>query len=162
MQNGCYKRGNYRLFRKHLLDDGKAERTVESYLLNASKNLLSQTYCHPSALSMLSSSRNFTIGYAQDFVKYGMVPELMGRLPVIASLDDLDQSMLLRILQEPKNALIKQYEELMRMDGVTLRFEAEALESIADKALEQGMGARGLRSIVEGIIGLNVRASYKV
>jgi len=111
---------------------------------------------------MLSSSRNFTIGYAQDFVKYGMVPELMGRLPVIASLDDLDQSMLLRILQEPKNALIKQYEELMRMDGVTLRFEAEALESIADKALEQGMGARGLRSIVEGIIRLNVRASYKV
>ncbi len=88
----------------------------------------------------------------QDFVKYGMIPELMGRLPVIATLDDLDQTMLLRILQEPKNALIKQYEELMRMDGVTLRFEAKALESIADNALKQGMGARGLRSVVEGIL----------
>ena len=88
----------------------------------------------------------------QDFVKYGMVPELMGRLPVIASLDELDQSMLLHILQEPKNALIKQYEELMRMDGVMLRFEVEAMESIANKALELGMGARGLRSIVEGVL----------
>lgn len=87
-----------------------------------------------------------------DFVKYGIVPELMGRLPVIATLEDLDQSMLLRILQEPKNALIKQYEELMRMDGVKLHFEAGALESIADKALSQGMGARGLRSIVEDIL----------
>ncbi|HZK53975.1 MAG TPA: ATP-dependent Clp protease ATP-binding subunit ClpX [Desulfosporosinus sp.] len=89
---------------------------------------------------------------SQDFVKYGMIPELMGRLPVIALLDELEQSMLLRILQEPKNALIKQYQELMRMDGVTLQFEAGALECIADKALEQGMGARGLRSIVEGIL----------
>jgi endopeptidase Clp ATP-binding regulatory subunit (clpX) len=88
----------------------------------------------------------------QDFVRYGMVPELMGRLPVIATLEDLDRSMLLRILMEPKNALIKQYAELMRMDGITLTFEADALESIADKALERGMGARGLRSIVEGIL----------
>jgi len=88
----------------------------------------------------------------QDFVKYGMVPELMGRLPVITTLDDLDQSMLLRILKEPKNALLKQYEELMRMDGVVLQFEPEALESIADKALDTGMGARGLRGIVEGVL----------
>lgn len=87
-----------------------------------------------------------------DFIHYGLIPELVGRLPVIATLKDLDQSMLLRILQEPHDALIKQYQELMRMDGVTLRFEQGALESIADKALERGMGARGVRRIIEGIL----------
>lgn len=87
-----------------------------------------------------------------DFIRYGLIPELVGRLPVIATLKDLDQSMLLRILQEPQDALIKQYQALMRMDGITLRFEQGALESIADKALDRGMGARGLRNIIEEIL----------
>ena len=87
-----------------------------------------------------------------DLVKYGIIPELVGRIPVIVSLDPLDRESLVRILTEPKNSLTKQYIKLMAMDGVTLEFEDAALERIADKAIELNTGARGLRSIMEGIM----------
>ena len=87
-----------------------------------------------------------------DLVKYGIIPELVGRIPVIVSLDPLDRESLVRILTEPKNSLTKQYIKLMEMDGVTLEFEDAALEKIADKAIELNTGARGLRSIMEGIM----------
>ena len=87
-----------------------------------------------------------------DLLQFGIIPELIGRLPVIASLDSLSRDDLVRILSEPKNAMTKQYQELMRMDGVELVFEPEALEAIADKAIERKIGARGLRSIVEEVM----------
>ena len=87
-----------------------------------------------------------------DLVKYGIIPELVGRIPVIVSLDPLDRESLVRILTEPKNSLTKQYIKLMAMDGVTLEFEDAALEKSADKAIELNTGARGLRSIMEGIM----------
>ena len=85
----------------------------------------------------------------QDLVKYGLIPELVGRLPVLTTLSDLDRDALIRILDEPKNALLKQYSELFRMDGVSLEFQKEALQAIADKTLEKKTGARGLRAILE-------------
>ncbi len=88
----------------------------------------------------------------QDFVKYGMIPELVGRMPVITVLDELDEHMLTRILTEPKNSLVKQYKKLFELDGIELNFESEALKAIAKKAIDQKTGARGLRSIVEKIL----------
>lgn len=85
----------------------------------------------------------------QDLVKFGLIPELVGRLPILTTLTDLDRDALIRILGEPKNALLKQYTELFRMDGVSLEFQADALEAIADKTLEKKTGARGLRAILE-------------
>ena len=87
-----------------------------------------------------------------DLLQYGIIPELIGRLPVIASLDSLSRDDLVRILTEPKNAMTRQYQELMRMDGVELQFESNALEKIADRAIERKIGARGLRSIVESVM----------
>ena len=87
-----------------------------------------------------------------DVLKYGIIPELVGRLPVITPLNSLDRTALVRILTEPKNAIIKQYALLMELDGVKLEYEPEALEAIADRAVEMEIGARGLRSIMEGIM----------
>ncbi len=87
-----------------------------------------------------------------DLVKYGLIPELVGRLPVITALDNLDEEALVRIMSEPKNALIKQYQYLFGIDGIELRFENEALKAIAEKTLESGTGARGLRSIMEKLL----------
>lgn len=87
----------------------------------------------------------------QDFVKFGLIPEFIGRVPVTVSLDMLDREALIRILQEPKNALTKQYQKLFELDGVALDFDREALEAIADKALERKTGARGLRAIMEAV-----------
>lgn len=88
----------------------------------------------------------------QDFVKYGMVPEFVGRMPIIAVLDELDEESLIKILTEPKNSLVKQYKKLFQLDGIELEFETDALKAIAKKAIDQGTGARGLRSIVEKIL----------
>lgn len=88
----------------------------------------------------------------EDLLKFGLIPELVGRLPVIATLEDLDEDALVRILQEPKNALIKQYQRLFEMENVNLTFQDEALGMIARKAIERRTGARGLRSIMEGIL----------
>ena len=87
-----------------------------------------------------------------DLLKFGIIPELIGRLPVVASLDSLKREDLVRILTEPKNAMTKQYQALMAYDSVTLEFEPEALEAVADKAIEMKIGARGLRSVMEGIM----------
>ena len=87
----------------------------------------------------------------QDFVKFGLIPEFIGRVPVTVSLDMLDRDALIRILQEPKNALTRQSEKLFELDGVKLAFDADALEAIADKALERKTGARGLRAIMEAV-----------
>ena len=89
---------------------------------------------------------------AHDVVKYGIIPELVGRLPVIVALDNLDEAALVRIIKEPKNALYKQYQKLLEMDGIILEFEDDAFEAIAHLAIERNTGARGLRSILEGIM----------
>ncbi|MBE7027286.1 MAG: ATP-dependent Clp protease ATP-binding subunit ClpX [Ruminococcaceae bacterium] len=88
----------------------------------------------------------------QDLLKFGLIPEFIGRLPIIATLDSLDREALVRILTEPKNALVKQYQKLFDMDDVYLEFERKAIEAIADRAGELNTGARGLRSIVEEIM----------
>ena len=88
----------------------------------------------------------------EDLVKYGLIPEFVGRLPVIASLEDLDEGSLIKILTEPKNALIKQYQTLFKMEKVELDFRDEALKSIAKLAISRKTGARGLRSILESIL----------
>jgi ATP-dependent Clp protease ATP-binding subunit ClpX len=86
---------------------------------------------------------------AQDFIKYGLIPEFVGRLPVTVTLDLLDSNALVRILSEPKNAVCKQYKKLFELDGVELEFEEDALMAIAEEAMERKTGARGLRSIIE-------------
>ena len=88
----------------------------------------------------------------QDLKSFGLIPELIGRLPVLTYLNPLDKEALRRILVEPKNSIVKQYTKLFAMDGITLTFEDECLDFIVDKALEYKLGARGLRSIVEAII----------
>ena len=88
----------------------------------------------------------------QDLLKFGLIPEFIGRLPIVATLRDLDKETLIKILQEPKNSLVKQYQKLFEIDGVELIFEREALEAIVDKAIERKTGARGLRSIIEEIM----------
>ena len=85
----------------------------------------------------------------EDLMKFGLIPEFVGRLPVTVSLEPLDEEALVRILKEPKNALTKQYQKLMELDGVELSFEDDALTAIADKAIRQRSGARGLRAIIE-------------
>ncbi|MCX5617833.1 ATP-dependent Clp protease ATP-binding subunit ClpX [Bombella sp. TMW 2.2543] len=88
----------------------------------------------------------------EDLMKYGLIPEFIGRLPVIATLNDLDEAALVQILTEPKNALVKQYQRLFQMEGVELEFEEDAIKGIAARAIERQTGARGLRSIMEKIL----------
>ena len=88
----------------------------------------------------------------QDLLKFGLIPEFIGRLPIIATLRELDEKALVKILMEPKNALVKQYQKLFQMDEVELVFEQEAIEAIVGKAIERKTGARGLRSIIEEIM----------
>jgi ATP-dependent Clp protease ATP-binding subunit ClpX len=88
----------------------------------------------------------------EDLLKFGLIPEFIGRLPVVATLEDLDESALIDILTKPKNALVKQYQRLFEMEGVRLEFSEDALKSTAKKALARKTGARGLRSIMEGVL----------
>lgn len=88
----------------------------------------------------------------EDLLKFGLIPEFVGRLPVIATLTDLDEAALISILTKPKNALVKQYQKLFEMEGVRLRFSDDALKAVADKAIKRKTGARGLRSILEGYL----------
>ena len=85
----------------------------------------------------------------EDFIKYGLIPEFIGRVPVVVTLDNLDEDALVRILREPKNALTRQYHKLFELDGVELEFSEDALIQVAKKALERKTGARGLRAIME-------------
>ncbi len=87
-----------------------------------------------------------------DLLKFGIIPELVGRLPVITALSGLSREDLVKILTEPKNALVKQYQKLLEYDDVTLEFQPEALEAVADQAIERNIGARGLRAVMEGIL----------
>ncbi len=87
-----------------------------------------------------------------DLVKYGLIPELIGRIPVITVLESLDKSALIKIMTEPKNSIVKQYQRLFEYDGVSLEFKADALEAIADITLERKTGARGLRSVFESVL----------
>jgi ATP-dependent Clp protease ATP-binding subunit ClpX len=88
----------------------------------------------------------------EDLLRFGLIPEFIGRLPVIASLEQLDEAALIEILTKPKNALVKQYQKMLELDDVELEFEEDALKEIAKKAIERKTGARGLRSIIEGIM----------
>ena len=88
----------------------------------------------------------------EDLLKFGLIPEFVGRLPVMVTLDELDTEALVRIINEPKNALLKQYKKLFSMDNVELEVEDEAMVRIAEKAIERKTGARGLRSIMEGLV----------
>lgn len=104
-----------------------------------------------------SHSREHDVLLAQvvpnDLVKYGLIPELVGRLPVIATLESLDEKALVRILTEPRNAMVKQYKKLMRLDGIELKFQEKSLVEIAKRAIERKSGARGLRGIMEDVLG---------
>ena len=88
----------------------------------------------------------------EDLIKYGLIPEFIGRMPIIATLNDLDEKSLVKILKEPKNSLIKQYQRLFEFENVDLVFKDEAISEIAKKAISKKTGARGLRSILENIL----------
>ncbi|MVP00519.1 MULTISPECIES: ATP-dependent protease ATP-binding subunit ClpX [Paenibacillus] len=88
----------------------------------------------------------------EDLLKFGLIPEFVGRLPVVSTLEPLDEAALVRILTEPKNALVKQYQKLLEMDNVKLEFDAESLDAIAKEAIKRNTGARGLRAIIESIM----------
>ncbi|MGH8120485.1 MAG: AAA family ATPase, partial [Gammaproteobacteria bacterium] len=88
----------------------------------------------------------------EDLIKYGLIPEFVGRLPVVATLDELDEEQLVRILVEPRNALTKQYSKLFEMEGTSIEFREDALRTVARKSMERKTGARGLRSILESVL----------
>jgi ATP-dependent Clp protease ATP-binding subunit ClpX len=88
----------------------------------------------------------------EDLTKFGLIPEFIGRLPLIASVSKLDNPALVQILTEPRNALVKQYQKLFELDGVELEFTEDAIAAIADRAMERGTGARGLRAIIEEVL----------
>ncbi len=100
----------------------------------------------------LDAADTFSDVMPEDLLKYGMIPEFIGRLPVLTSVDSLDQAALMRILTDPKNALVRQYKRLFELDGVELEFTDDALEAIADQAILRGTGARGLRAILEEVL----------
>jgi len=100
----------------------------------------------------IKASQQFKYLIPDDLLKFGLIPEFVGRIPVTAALDALDENALKRILTEPRNAIVKQYQELMKLDGVELAFETDAIAQIAKQAISRKMGARGLRSIVEEIM----------
>ena len=100
----------------------------------------------------LNVGEAFKHALPQDFVKFGLIPEFIGRVPITVALDNLDRDALVRILTEPKNSLVKQYTKLFELDGVGLSFEEDAIGAIADKALERKTGARGLRAIMENVM----------
>src|SRR6185436_10187 len=88
----------------------------------------------------------------EDMIKFGLIPEFIGRLPVFASVRSLDRDALVKILTEPRNALVRQYQRLFELDGVELEFDEKAMDAIADQAILRGTGARGLRAILEEVL----------
>lgn len=100
----------------------------------------------------LKAGEYLSLVLPEDLLKFGLIPEFVGRLPVISTLEPLDESALVRILSEPKNALVKQYQKFLEMDNVALEFDQEALEAIAREAIKRNTGARGLRAIIESIM----------
>ena len=120
-----------------------ANRTAQSAIGFAADVKSKQELRHGDVLKLLE---------IEDLIKFGMIPEFIGRLPVVATLDDLDKSALITILTSPKNAIIKQYQKLFELDDIELVIDDEALGAIAEKALERKTGARGLRSIIESLL----------
>jgi len=106
-------------------------------------------HSNPQGLEGMTSSQVFAQTEAEDLLAYGLIPELIGRLPVVAALDDLDPAALMRILTEPRNALVSQYKTLMEMEGIALEIQPAALEAVVARTLKRRTGARGLRSILE-------------
>ncbi len=108
--------------------------------------------------AVVKDKRDINVGEAfrhampQDFIKFGLIPEFIGRVPVTVSLDSLDREALVRILTEPRNSLVKQYQKLFELDGVALHFDEDAIAAIAEKAMERQTGARGLRAIMENVM----------
>jgi ATP-dependent Clp protease ATP-binding subunit ClpX len=100
----------------------------------------------------LKPGEYLSMALPEDLLKFGLIPEFVGRLPVISTLEPLDEAALVRILTEPKNALVKQYQKLLEMDNVALEFDQEALDAIAKEAIKRNTGARGLRAIIESIM----------
>ncbi len=100
----------------------------------------------------LKTGEYLSLALPEDLLKFGLIPEFVGRLPVISSLEPLDEETLVRILTEPKNALVKQYQSLLNMDDVQLEFEQESLQAIANEAIKRNTGARGLRAIIEAVM----------
>jgi ATP-dependent Clp protease ATP-binding subunit ClpX len=100
----------------------------------------------------LKPGEYLSMALPEDLLKFGLIPEFVGRLPIISTLEPLDEAALVRILTEPKNALVKQYQKLLEMDNVALEFEQEALDAIAKEAIKRNTGARGLRAIIESIM----------
>ncbi|MEJ8279036.1 ATP-dependent Clp protease ATP-binding subunit ClpX [Pseudonocardia spirodelae] len=100
----------------------------------------------------LDSAERFAETLPEDLIKFGLIPEFIGRLPIVASVTSLDKDALVKILTEPRNALVKQYRKLFEMDGVELDFAEDALEAVADQAILRGTGARGLRAIMEEVL----------
>lgn len=100
----------------------------------------------------IDTADHFADVMPEDLIKFGLIPEFIGRLPVVASVTNLDKESLVKILSEPKNALVKQYTRLFEMDGVELEFSTDALEAVADQAILRGTGARGLRAIMEEVL----------
>ena len=103
-------------------------------------------------LEKADESKLLSLVQPEDLLKFGLIPEFIGRLPVIVTLDELSEDALVRIITEPKNALLKQYRKLLRLDNVDLEIEPEAIRAVAKKAIERKTGARGLRSILEGVM----------
>ncbi|MGJ9402682.1 ATP-dependent Clp protease ATP-binding subunit ClpX [Arthrobacter sp. KK5.5] len=103
--------------------------------------------------ALKSEAASYSDVRPEDLLKFGLIPEFIGRLPVITTVEKLDKDALIKILTEPKNALVKQYQKMFRIDGVELSFDESALDAIADMALERGTGARGLRAILEETLG---------
>jgi ATP-dependent Clp protease ATP-binding subunit ClpX len=120
-----------------------------SPLSTLERTSLSNAKGHKATLSRCEIFRDVA---PEDLLKYGLIPEFVGRLPVLATLEDLDELALKRILREPKNALVKQYQRLFEMEGIDLTLAEEALGAIACKAINRKTGARGLRSIMESIL----------
>ncbi|MEH0830535.1 AAA family ATPase, partial [Micromonospora sp. CPCC 205714] len=104
------------------------------------------------SVSERSTDDIFSQVMPEDMLKFGLIPEFVGRLPVITNVRSLDRTALVRILTEPRNALVKQYQRLFELDGVELEFDEPALEAIADQAMLRGTGARGLRAIIEEVL----------
>jgi ATP-dependent Clp protease ATP-binding subunit ClpX len=100
----------------------------------------------------LDTSESFSETLPEDLIKFGLIPEFIGRLPIVASVTSLDKDALVKILTEPRNALVKQYRKLFEMDGVELEFTEDALDAVADQAILRGTGARGLRAILEEVL----------
>jgi ATP-dependent Clp protease ATP-binding subunit ClpX len=121
------------------------ERFVESRMTTKSMGIGSQQL----ERKKKNSGELFSKVQTEDLVKFGMIPEFLGRLPMVATLDDLDEAALIDILTRPKNAITKQYTRLLDMEGVKLQFEPGALEAVAKEAIKKKVGARGLRSIIE-------------